>query len=628
MPVNRPCLLIALLLLVPPLSAQKKPLPTITIAVDATEAPRKIFHAHLVIPATPGTLTLIYPKWIPGEHMPSGPVVDLAGLKFTAGGKALTWRRDLLEMFAVHVDVPPGTTSIEASLDYLSPVAAEGFSAGSSATAQMAVISWNQLLLYPRGWTSDQLTYRATLRLPDGWKFGTPLPVASQSAAEIAFQPVSLYSLIDSPVIAGANFLAVPLSTTSPPAELDIAADTPGDLNVPPEVWDHYKQLVVQAGALFGARHYRDYHFLFSLSDYVAHFGLEHHESNDSRVPERGLADPRPRGLYAGLLPHEYVHSWNGKYRRPADLTTADYEQPMKTDLLWVYEGLTSYLGEILTARSALWTPQQFQDSLALIAAQLDHRRGRTWRNLQDTADSAQVLYNASHHWESWRRDVDFYDEDVLNWLWADVIIRQQTQGRRSLDDFCKLFHGGQSGPPMVKTYTFDDIVNTLNQVAPYDWRSFLLERLNTHAPHAPLGGIEGSGWRVVYNDERSPMLYDREEEQKLVSAEYSIGLALKEEGEIVDVIHDSPAARAGIGPGMRLIAVNGKKFTRDVLHDALREGKNASQPLQLLVENTDYYKTYPIDYHGGEKYPHLERDPSKPDLLDQIIKPLPVTGQ
>lgn len=628
MPVNRPCLLIALLLLVPPLSAQKKPLPTITIAVDATEAPRKIFHAHLVIPATPGTLTLIYPKWIPGEHMPSGPVVDLAGLKFTAGGKALTWRRDLLEMFAVHVDVPPGTTSIEASLDYLSPVAAEGFSAGSSATAQMAVISWNQLLLYPRGWTSDQLTYRATLRLPDGWKFGTPLPVASQSAAEIAFQPVSLYSLIDSPVIAGANFLAVPLSTTLPPAELDIAADTPGDLNVPPEVWDHYKQLVVQAGALFGARHYRDYHFLFSLSDYVAHFGLEHHESNDSRVPERGLADPRPRALYAGLLPHEYVHSWNGKYRRPADLTTADYEQPMKTDLLWVYEGLTSYLGEILTARSALWTPQQFQDSLALIAAQLDHRRGRTWRNLQDTADSAQVLYNASHHWESWRRDVDFYDEDVLNWLWADVIIRQQTQGRRSLDDFCKLFHGGQSGPPMVKTYTFDDIVNTLNQVAPYDWRSFLLERLNTHAPHAPLGGIEGSGWRVVYNDERSPMLYDREEEQKLVSAEYSIGLALKEEGEIVDVIHDSPAARAGIGPGMRLIAVNGKKFTRDVLHDALREGKNASQPLQLLVENTDYYKTYPIDYHGGEKYPHLERDPSKPDLLDQIIKPLPVTGQ
>ncbi len=623
-----------LLLLISPLAAQKKSAraaqapPTVTLTVDASEAPRKIFHARMTIPASPGTMTLFYPKWIPGEHMPSGPVVDLTGLKFTANGKVLTWRRDLLEMFAVHVDVPAGTNSIEASLDYVSPVAAEGFSAGSSATAQMTVISWNQLLLYPQGWTADQLTYQATLRLPEGWKFGTPLPVASQSGQEIVFKPVSLYTLVDSPVISGANFLAVPLSTTQPPAELDIAADTAGDLTAPPELWDHYRALVAQAGALFGARHYRDYHFLYSVSDHVAHFGLEHHESNDSRVSERSIADPRPRELSAGLLPHEYVHSWNGKYRRPADLTTPNYDVPMKTDLLWVYEGLTSYLGEILTARSALWSVQQFQDSLAMIAAELDHRPGRTWRNLQDTADSAQVLYESPHHWESWRRSVDFYDEDVLNWLWVDVIIRQQTQGRKSLDDFCKLFHGGQNSPPMVKTYTFDDIVNTLNQVAPYDWRGFLLERLNTLAPHAPLGGIEGSGWRVVYNDVRSQMLADREEEDRIVGAEYSIGLSLKEDGEIVDTIHDSPAARAGIGPGMRLIAVNGKQFTREALHDALREGKKSSQPLQLLVENTGYYKTYPIDYHGGEQYPHLERDNSKPDLLDAIIKPLPVSGQ
>jgi predicted metalloprotease with PDZ domain len=223
---------------------------------------------------------------------------------------------------------------------------------------------------------------------------------------------------------------------------------------------------------------------------------------------------------------------------------------------------------------------------------------------------------------------VDFYDEDVLNWLWVDVIIRQQTQGRKSLNDFCKLFHGGQNTPPMVKTYTFDDIVNTLNQVAPYDWRGFLLERLNTLAPHAPLGGIEGSGWRVVYNDVRSQMLVDREEEDRLVGAEYSIGLSLKEDGEIVDTVHDSPAARAGIGPGMHLIAVNGKKFRRESLHDALKLGKKSSQPLELLVENTGYYKTYAVDYHGGEQYPHLERDTSKPDLLDEIIKPLPVSGQ
>jgi predicted metalloprotease with PDZ domain len=624
----------ALLLSIIPAAAQKKaaknaaPAPTITIAVDATEAPRKIFHAHLVIPATPGTMDIFYPKWIPGEHMPSGPLVDLTGLKFMANGKELTWRRDLQEMFEVHVQVPPGTSSIEASLDYVSPVASEGFSAGSSATAEMAVISWNQLLLYPAGWTYDQLTYRASLRLPEGWKFGTPLPVASQSGAEISFQPVSLYTLVDSPVITGANFLAVPLATAAPTAELDVAADSPGDLNVPPEVWEHYKNLVTQAGALFGARHYRDYHFLLSLSDHVAHFGLEHHEANDSRIGERGLADARPRVLSAGLLPHEYVHSWNGKYRRPADLTTSNYDQPMQTDLLWVYEGLTSYLGEILTARSGLWTPQQFMDSIASIAAELDHRPGRTWRNLQDTADGAQFLYSSSRHWESWRRGTDFYDEDVLNWLWVDVIIRQQTQGRRSIDDFCKAFHGAPSGPPMVKTYTFDDIVNTLNQIAPYDWRTFWLERLNTHAPHAPLGGIEGSGWKVVYDDKPSEFLKDHEEERKETNAEYSLGLDLREKGEIVDVIHDSPAARAGIGPGMTLVAVNGKKFKREVLRDALRESTNSKQPIELLVENTDYYKTYSIDYHGGAQYPHLVRDTSKPDLLNEIIKPVPVAGQ
>src|SRR5581483_1751409 len=623
-----------LLLTVVSASAQKKnaktssPAPTITIAVDASEAPRKIFHTHLVIPASPGTMDLFYPKWIPGEHMPSGPLVDLTGLKFTANGKELTWRRDLQEMFEVHVDVPPGTTSIEASLDYVSPVASEGFSAGSSATAQMAVISWNQLLLYPSGWTYDQLTYRASLHMPEGWKFGTPLPVASQSGAEISFQPVSLYTLVDSPVITGANFLAVPLATSAPPAELDIAADSPGDLDAPPELWQHYKQLVAQAGVLFGAHHYRDYHFLLSLSDHVAHFGLEHHEANDSRVGERSLADTRPRVLSAGLLPHEYVHSWNGKYRRPADLTTSNYDQPMQTDLLWMYEGLTSYLGEILTARSGLWSPQQFMDSIASIAAELDHRPGRTWRNLQDTADGAQILYGSPRHWESWRRSVDFYDEDVLNWLWVDVIIRQQTQGRRSIDDFCKAFHGAPSGPPMVKTYTFDDIVNTLNQIAPYDWRSFWLERLKTHAAHAPLGGIEASGWRVVYDDQPSELLKDREEESKGMNVEYSIGLELHEKGEIVDVIHDSPAARAGIGPGMILVAINGKKFKREVLRDALRESKNSKQPIELLVENTDYYKTYSIDYHGGTQYPHLVRDTSKPDLLNEIIKPVTVAGQ
>src|SRR5947209_6343316 len=514
--------------------------PTISLAVDASEAPRKIFHAQLKIPASPGTLTLYSPKWIPGEHGPTGPIQDLAGLKFTANGQLLKWRRDLLDGWTIHVEVPGGATNIEASLDFISPAGHEGiYTGGASATDKMTVISWNTVLLYPAGWTSDQLTYDASLRLPRGWTFGTSLQVASKSESEIKFAPVSLTMLVDSPIISGQYLKVVPLNQgENPPVEMDIAADTAAALEAPAEVWDHYKNLVAQAGTLFGARHYRDYHFLFSLSDHVAHFGLEHHESNDSRSYERTLVDDRLRLIEAGLLPHEYVHSWNGKYRRPADLTTPDYE------------------------------------------------------------------------------------EDVLNWLWADVIIRQQTQNKKSMDDFCHLFHGGQSGPPQVKTYNFDDVVNTLNQVAPYDWRGFWTERLNNHGPGAPLAGVEGSGWKLVYDENRSELVKAEEDAAKEnINSAYSIGLWLRDDGHITDTIEGMPAAKAGIGPGMAVIAVNGKKFSVDVLHDALRATRNSSEPLELLVENTDYYKVLKIDYHGGEKFPHLVRDESKPDLLSDIIK-------
>jgi predicted metalloprotease with PDZ domain len=598
--------------------------PSIRISVDASEAPRKIFHAQLTIPASPGTLTLYYPKWIPGEHAPDGPVDDLTGLKFTGNGQILRWRRDLTDNFTINVDVPAGVSEVNASLDYVSPATLEaGFSAGSSATAALTIISWNQLLLYPKGWTADDLTYTASLRLPEGWKFGTSLPVASKSESEIDFAPISLTLLVDGPVLAGKFLTVVPLNQgQTPPAEMDVAADSAAALEVPADVWTHYRNLETQAGKLFGGHHYRDYHFLYTLSDHVAHFGLEHHESDDSRVAERGLVDEKLRGLYAGLLPHEYVHSWNGKYRRPAGLATPDYEKPMQDDLLWVYEGLTSYLGDVLTARSGLWTPEEFREDVANIAGRLDHEPGRTWRNLQDTADAASDLYFSPIAWGSWRRTVDFYDEDVLNWLWADTIIRQQTHGQKSLDDFCRIFHGPPSGPPQVKTYTFDDIVSTLNQVAPYDWRGFWTERLSNHGPGAPLGGIEGSGWKLVYDDTRSPLVKALEGDREYVNAIYSVGLSLKADGVIIDTIEGMPAAVAGIGPGMKLIAINGKKFSRDVLKDALAQGKTASAPLELLVENTDYYRTYKVDYHGGEKFPHLLRDESKPDLLSDIIKP------
>jgi predicted metalloprotease with PDZ domain len=608
------------------LSAWSATPPTVTIFVDATSAPRKIFHAKLKIPASAGDLTLYYPKWIPGEHAPDGPVIDLAGLRFSAGGKTLKWRRDLLDGFTIHVEVPAGDNEVNAELDFLSPATFEaGFSAGSSATDKMAVISWNQVLLYPKGWKSDEITYVASLKLPANWKYGTALPVASTTAdngeAQITFQPAPLNTLVDSPVITG-EFLKVVKLADDPLTEMDVAADSAAALEPPQEVWDHYKNLVEQANKLFGAHHYRDYHFLYSLSDHVAHFGLEHHESDDSRVGERGLVDDTARKQEASLLPHEYVHSWNGKYRRPADLTTPDYEQPMQDDLLWVYEGLTNYLGTVLTARSGLLTPDQARDDLSLTAAGMDHIPGRSWRNLQDTADAAPQLYFGPEAWHSWRRGVDFYDEGTLDWLWADVIIRQQSKGSKSLDDFCHLFHGPPSTGPMVKTYTFDDVVNALNQVVPYDWRGFWIERLTNHGPGAPLGGIEGSGWKVVYDDTQSELLRGEESNGHVAGGAFSIGLELRDDGVIIDTIEGMPAALAGIGPGMKLIAVNSRQYSPEVLRDALKAGKGGTAPLELLIENTDYYKTYRVDYHGGERYPHLVRDESKPDLLTEIYQP------
>jgi len=591
--------------------------------VDATEAPRKIFHARLRIPASPGTLTLYYPKWIPGEHAPDGPINDLAGLKFSAGGQTLKWRRDLLDGWTINVEVPAAQNEVLADLDFLSPATfAGGFSAGSSATDKLVIISWNQVLLYPKGWKAEDITFSASLKLPRGWKYATALPGAHEVENDLHFSPAPLTTLIDSPVLAGEFLKAVVLTSgTNPPAEIDVAADSAAALEPPQEVWDHLKSLVAQAGALFGTYHYRDYHFLYTLSDHVAHFGLEHHESDDSRVGERGLIDESDRKLDAALLPHEYVHSWNGKYRRPEDLATPDYQQSMKTDLLWTYEGLTEYLGNVLAARSGLWTPDQYREYLALSAATLDHLPGRTWRNLQDTADAAPQLYFAPRAWYSWRRGVDFYEEDDFNWLWVDVIIRQQTKDKKSIDDFCKLFHGGQGGTPALKTYTFDDLVNALNQIVPYDWRGFWTERLTNHGPGAPLGGVDGSGWKLVYEEAPSDFERSAERSENLVDEAFSVGLVLKDDGEVSDTIEGMTAAKAGIGPGMRVVAVNGRKFSADVLHDAIKTAKNSSDPIELLVENTDYYKTFKLDYHEGEKHPHLVRDESKPDLLGEIIK-------
>jgi predicted metalloprotease with PDZ domain len=594
--------------------------PTVTLSVDATQAPRKIFHATLTIPAKPGELTLYYPKWIPGEHAPDGPVVDLAGLKFSANGQTLKWRRDTLDGFTVFVDVPQGANEVSAELDFLSPATYEpGFSAGSAATEKLAIVSWNQVLLYPRGWNADDINYTASLKIPEGWKFGTALPIDHQNGDEIHFATAPLTTLIDSPVITGEFLKVVPLAE-DPHVEMDVAADAAADLDAPSEVWDHYKNLVQQAYKLFGAHHYRDYHFLYTLSDHVAHFGLEHHESDDSRTDERSLIDDTERKVSASLLPHEYVHSWNGKFRRPAGLATPNYQDTMQDDLLWVYEGLTNYLGFVLTGRSGLLTESQDREDLANTAAEMAHTPGRVWRNLQDTANAAPQLYFAPTSWQSWRRSVDFYPEGTLVWLWVDVIIRQRSHGQKSMDDFCRLFHGPPSSGPQVKTYTFDDVVNTLNQVVPYDWRGFWLERLNTHTPEAPLGGIENSGWKLTYDDSPSDMTSAAMSMERGAPGESSLGLVMRDDGTIVDTIENMIAAKAGIGPGMRVIGVNGRRYSNDVLRDALKAAKTDHAAIELLVENDEYYKIYKLDYHAGDRYPHLVRDESKPDLLSEIL--------
>ncbi|MGH9327156.1 MAG: M61 family metallopeptidase [Terriglobia bacterium] len=619
-------LLPAILLLLGAPFAPAQPGPTITLHVDATQAPMKIIHTEMVMPVEPGPLTLYYPKWIPGEHAPDGPIVNLVGLRFTANGQTIRWRRDLLDMFTFHLTIPAGVSTLNVKLDYIEPEAISGFSAGASATDKLVLISWNQNLLYPAGVRAQEITYIPTLKLPEGWKFGTALPVAEQSGDEVEFKPVSLNRLVDSPVISGEYLRVVNVTPPGEPIhhEMDIAADSEAALNMSPKQVEDYTNLVAETGVLFGMRHYRDYHFLLTLSDHVAHFGLEHHESDDSRVPERSLVEPGPRKLMAELLPHEFVHSWNGKFRRPADLSPPYYEEPMKTDLLWVYEGLTDYLGPLLATRCGLWTPKEYREYLAMIGAMLGPGRpGRTWRPLQDTANAAQILYFAPEEWTNWRRTTDYYEEGDLIWLEVNTTIRHLTHGKKSLEDFCRLFYGGPNLGPQLKTYTFDDLVNALNQVAPYDWAAFFRARLESTSPNPPLGGIEAAGWKLIYNDKESDLMRTSEDANDLVNAAYSIGLLVQDAGSIQDCIVGSPAYKAGISAGMHLVAVNSRAFTPSVFRDALREGEKSSQPLRLLVKNDDYYQTYRLEYHGGERYPHLVREEGKPDLLDAILKPL-----
>ena len=594
----------------------------IRLAVDLTDAPRNLFHAVETVPVVSGDAVLVYPKWIPGNHRPSGPIANVAGLHFRAGGQELVWHRDPVEMYSFHVSVPAVAGEIEATFDLISADSAGG--GGPAASSNLLDLNWNQVVLYPQGQASDAVQVVASVRLPEGWKYGTALTTSHASGGEIEFAPVSLTTLVDSPLIAGVHYQQIELVPAGemPAHYIDLVGDSEEDIAMTPADIAACRKLVAEADALFGAHHYRQYHFLYTLSDQVGHHGLEHHESSDNSTGERTLLKPEDHLLDASLLPHEFTHSWNGKYRRPLGLATKNYQEPMIGDLLWVYEGLTEYLGEVLTARSGLWTPEQYRDALAFTAATLDHPAGRTWRPLDDTAVSVQTLRLLGSQWQNWRRSLDYYPEGELIWLEVDSIIRQQTKGQRSMDDFCRRFHGGESGAPKVVPYNFDDVVRTLNEVAPYDWAKLLNDRVKATSTHAPLGGIERGGWKLVYSDKPNSFLSALEKVAKFTSLTDSIGVSIEKAGELDDVIHGSPAYAAGLGPGMKIIAVNSRKYSPEVLREAIKWAHESHQPIEVIVEASQFFKTYSIPYYDGEKIPHLERVEGQPDIVGNILKP------
>jgi predicted metalloprotease with PDZ domain len=595
--------------------------PPITISVDATQVSRRILHAKLVYQVRAGQLTLYYPKWMPADHSPDGPIWSLAGLKFSAGARELPWQQDDVDMYAFHLVVPDGITSVEASLDFLISAPGPTIDFSASGAAHLFILMWNQVLLYPKGWPAAELTFIPTLTLPADWKFSTSLPVKNRSGNTIFFAPAALDLLIDSPVQSGQFMRVFPLSLT-PPQELDVLSDDAWALDVPSDLIDRYKRLVAEADALYKSHHFREYHFLLTLSDNVMELGQEHHESSDDRVKQHTLVDPNARLRMAGLFPHEYSHSWNGQYRRPEGLATPDFQEPMKGELLWVYEGLTEYLGTVLSARSGLLTPAQSRDRIAAVASEMEHRAGRRWRSLQNTATAAQILYFSAPEWASYRRGTDFYPEAVLIWLEVDATIRKLTGDGKSMDDFCHAFYAGHEGEPVIKTYRFDDLVSTLNGIAPNDWAAFFRIRLDSTAG-SPLGGLSGSGWRLVYNNEPNEMMVAADEVSGAGDFTSSIGLRVKRDGSVIDSIPGMPAFESGLSPYLKIVGINSRQFSVEELNRAIRASQTNSLPIELITDEAGALGVHKIEYHGGSQFPHLEKIDSAPDYLDEILKPL-----
>lgn len=604
---------------------------TLSLKVDLTDAARRIYRMQETIPVTAGRLKLSYPKWIPGEHGPTGPIEGITGLKMQAAGKPIAWRRDLDDMYSVVLEVPEGVNVLNLDFEFLSPVGGGNFGAGISSTPRMVMLEWNQVLFYPAGYPTASIAITPDIKVPPGWKFATALEQQTSGANMARFKTVSVNELIDSPLAAGLHYRRIDLAPSAAPAVfLTLFGDRSQNLDISQTQITHHQALIQQAVALFGSQHYDHYDFLLALSKETNHFGLEHHQSSDDRAqadfftsPSAYLADP-------ALLAHEYVHSWNGKFRRPAGLVTTDFGAPMKADLLWVYEGLTNYLGEVLAARSGMWNAEQYRDNLAITAANMDHRPGRNWRPLRDTADQAQILYNAPQAWANYRRGTDFYAEGSLLWLDVDTRIRALSGGKKSLDDYLKVFYARDPQFSRtshdVKPYTVEEVVATLNATEAYDWAGYLKSRTETVSERAPLEGIVRGGWQLTYTDTPTELYKALEKEQKTVNLMYSLGFIAsndtergREPGEVIDVLWNGPAFAAGMAPGMKIVAVNGEAFDAEELEFALKRAQKDHAPLDILVQNLSYFSTLHLQYTGGPKYPRLIRIANTEDLLTPI---------
>jgi predicted metalloprotease with PDZ domain len=600
---------------------------TISLSVDLTDVSRRILQVHETIPVKPGALTLLYPQWLPGTHSPSNSISDMAGLVVTAGGTRILWMRDRVDMWAFHVEVPKSATSLEISFQYLAPIKPQQ----GRISDKIADLTWNSVLVYPAGHFSRQISFAPELRLPDGWKFATALEVKSQNGNVVQFKDTTLNTLIDSPLYAGINFKRVDLST-GPDNQvfLDVFADKPEQLEMTADELQYHKNLAIQAQKLFNSHHYDHYDFLFSLSDSVGGKGLEHHQSSEDGTRANYFTDWSAGIPGRALLPHEYTHSWNGKFRRPADLWTPNFNVPMQNDLLWIYEGLTDYYGNVLTARSGLRTLEQAHDIWAQIAAGFEISPGRTWRSLDDTTNGPIMTSHgaAPQTWLSWQRSFDYYPESDLVWLDADTKIRELSNGQKSLDDFAKLFYGIDNGSYVTVGYTLEDIVKALNTVQPFDWAGFFRTRVYEVAPQVPEDGFTHGGYRLVYND-TEPDWMKHMDRSNGTSFATSLGFTVKGEGSpdamgsITQVIWDSPAFKAGITPDTQLTAVNDQAFSVPALREAILAAEKNNAPIKLLLKRDKDFTTVTIDYHGGLRFPHLERVESTPDRLDDILAPV-----